>query len=158
ARLEGAIRRNDALSFHYAPIERNAPPELRIRVVGDAELLLRRDTTVTVSLARLKGASSGGRVDFLVFDPPRTTEPATFAMTFQVPPHLPTTVRGNADTQVAVRLDRTGIATWAFLNPRWPVLLGPPTEDDAMIRTWQDEAYLIFNNQLSDRQFVVTFS
>jgi hypothetical protein len=62
--------------------------------------------------------------------------------------------------RVNIRLDRTGVAISKFLNPRWPVLLGPNQDEpcDKTLETWQKQAALVFVNRVADRQFVVTFS
>lgn len=55
--------------------------------------------------------------------------------------------RNNGETIFEVALDRTGVSTWQYLNRRRPPLLAFFTD-----------AFLQFSNELSDRQFVVTFS
>jgi hypothetical protein len=61
-----------------------------------------------------------------------------------------------------VILDRTGVASVAFLNPRRPAYLGPPTRcttytaEEKLRYLGQRE--LRFRNRVADRSFVVTFS
>lgn len=143
-------------------------PNRFIRVVGGSgpDLPLTPGTMVEYRIKALFDLRADERVDFLVLDDKKTPVGA-FGLTFADAPQLnPVRARpvGTGAHQVIIRLDRTGVASPPFLNPRWPVLLGPTPPDTSTpttretIDSWQDTATLVFTNRVADRQFIVTFS
>jgi hypothetical protein len=164
-KIDAAIAKGAEVTFLYevpagAPSP-TTPATLMIRVIGGSTIEVPQGPVgATMPLATLRQLAAGDRVDLLILSKGQETRPiAAIGLTFATVPQLPSaesreTVSG---PQVTVRLDRTGVASTAFLNPRRPVYLGPPPGNEPE-RTWQDRAVLLFTNRVADRQFVVTFS
>ena len=118
---------------------------------------------ITITFEVLRRYNRGGRVDILVLTPNATTErnepTKAFSVTFSDPPvlGLPRDFT-SPNRHIQVWLDRTGVASPEFLNPRWPVHIPEPPAQTNPPAELPADFVLEFHSRISDRKLLVTFS
>ena len=137
------------------------PADITLRL-RTKDVRLRPETITQVPLRDLSAAAISDRVNILIVRSDRQDPVGGLALTFAQEPALARPRIEDVTTptvrhQIVVRLDRTGVASAPFLNPRWPPYLGPAGrgEDPS---PWQDAALLVFSNQAGAEQFLVSFA